>query len=79
MYFFILQTFVQYLIQSGGFFVDKTKGEISDKYQVPGIQDAVLDKVYANFFGLTEKEKSYCVHNEFEKPIMHSNGGMMES
>lgn len=50
MYFFILQTFVQYLIQSGRFFVDKTKGEISDKYQVPGIQDAVLDKVYANFF-----------------------------
>lgn len=57
MYFFILQIFVQYLIQSGGFFVDKTKGEISDKYQEPGIQDAVLDKVYANFFWINRKGK----------------------
>lgn len=57
MYFFILHTFVQYLIQSGGFFVDKTKGEISDKYQVPGLQDAVMDEVYVSFFGFNRKGK----------------------
>lgn len=50
MYFFILQTFVQYLIQSCGFFVDKTKGEISDKYQVPGIQDACSGQSLCKFF-----------------------------
>lgn len=57
MYFFTLQTFVQYLIQAGGFFVDKTKGERSDKYQVPGLQDAVLDEVHVSFFGFNRKGK----------------------
>lgn len=53
---FIQQAFAQYLIQSNGFNVDETKGEIRDKSKVPGLQGAVLDEVYLSFFGLDRQK-----------------------
>lgn len=82
MHFFTQQTFAWYLIWSDGLNVDETKRELNDKYQVLGLQEAVLEEAYLSFFGLNrQKTKTAVVYmlNLRNSECIQIEVGLMES